>query len=66
MKHEVEVQMVTGTMHKSKAIEVGSDFLKILYNLDDASYIQLPITDAQIVILNPAHIVSVTLHEVVE
>lgn len=66
MKYNIEIQMVTGMIHKANAIEIGNDWLNIIRNLDDAAYVQLPLSETKCVSLSPKHIVSVSMEEVVE
>lgn len=66
MKHYIEAEMVTGTKYKSVATEVDGQLLKVFYNLDNASHVQLPITESDCIILNPKHIVSLRFTEVME
>lgn len=66
MKYNIEIQMVTGVIHKAEAIEIGGDWLKVIRNLDDAAYVQLPLSKNKAVSLSPKHIVSVSIEEVEE
>lgn len=66
MKYWIEAEMITGTKHMSIATEIDDHLLKLFYNMDNASHIQLPITESDCVILNPKHVVSLRLTEVME
>lgn len=66
MKYNIEIQMVTGVVHKASAIEIGNDWLQVIRNLDDAAYVQLPLSETKAVSLSPKHIVSVSMEEVEE
>lgn len=66
MKYWIEAEMITGTKHMSIATDVSSSLLEGFYNMDNASHIQLPITESDCVILNPKHVVSLRLTEVME
>lgn len=66
MKCFIEVEMVTGAKHKSIPTEVEGSLLKVFYNLDAASHVQIPLSESQAVILSPKHIVSLTLTEISE
>jgi hypothetical protein len=66
MKYFIEVEMITGTKHKSIPTDIDESVLSVFRNLEEAKHIQIPISETQGVILSPKHIVSLTLTEIPE
>ncbi|WP_443698966.1 hypothetical protein [Pseudomonas sp.] len=64
MKHIIKVQMTTGVVHTSIAGVITNGLMEVFQNLDSSAFMQISVSDTEVVILNPKHIVSVTLQEV--